>query len=1205
MTVSPSRREFALAAWPEALSRRFTPTALLGRGQFGTVFAATERARGARVAVKALRADRPTALQAFKREFRALTDLAHDNLVALHELGREGDHWFLVMEAVDGLELRPALEGAGVERVRHVFVQVALGLSFLHASGRLHRDLKPSNVRVTPAGRAVVLDFGLAVDGAPDAGEGLVGAAGYLAPEQAAGAHASAASDVYALGVMLHEALCGVRPFEGPALEVLANKRRGEAVLKLDAATPGPLRALCARMLALSPAARPSAAEVVTALDSTLVPLLAWRPDAPLIGREDALSELERAFERVRAEGAVAVWLQGAPGLGKSALLRQFLASKRDVDGVLVLASRCFEHESTPFKAIDGLVDGLARWLTSRSAPLPGPLLRHAANLGRSFPALRHVPALAGATPSSSPPEAHLHESAVALREVLTFAASEARVLVCIDDLHWADTDSVPFLRELLEGESPPPVLFLGALRDEGHPLLEAFRGERVERAAAANAGDPAPRAKAEPPPADEVSPRGPFGARAQRLELRLAPLTPTQSHHLARALLPEGRAVEALVAEAGGNPFLLHTLAGHEGGLRGAVSARVAKLPAAAQRLLEVVCLAGAPLPRALWVAAAALGTDDGLALGHLRAGRLVRVRRDGSLEPYHDTLRRAVEAELPAPLKSERHAGLAHALEAAGAVDPELLALHLHGAGRPEAAAAQATRGAERAMSALAFHHAAQLYARSLEWAPSQPGARAVKAALGEALSNAGQGQGAAEALLAACEGAPPTEQLELRRRAAGQLLRSGHLERGLSLTRSVLEAQGLSLANTPRGAVASLVWTRARLRLRGRHFVARAAETIASAELARIDALTSTSIGLAAVDSLRAADLMGQALLRALRAGESARVAVCLGFETAFSGNAGGRAEARTRQLMAEADEVSAALGQPYARACALGGAGIAFFHLGHLAESRARLEEAVELFTRCPGAVKERFTIQLFALAGLAQAGDFAELGRRLGGYLRLAIERGDRYAEANLRAGLPNLVWLAADDEPRARLEAELARAGLETTGYSVQHFFHLLCRFHIELYVGDGAAAQQVLDEGLPALERSLLSRTEWIAVAIAWMRGRALLLAGASGASRRALLREVDTLEKRRRPWADALALSLRAGERRAAGADPAGPLERAVKRCEEAGLELHAHCGRFVTARLHADAAGEAHARAAAERLGVKSVDRMARLYFPGLIS
>ena len=1158
------------AGWPEALSRRFTPGAPLGQGNFGTVFEATERGRGARVAVKVLRADRPSALQAFKREFRALTDLAHENLVALHELGREGERWFLVMEVVDGVELLPALKGAELPRIRNVFAQVALGLGFLHASGRLHRDLKPPNVRVTPAGRAVVLDFGLALDGPPEDTEGLVGSAAYLSPEQAAGADASPASDVYALGVMLHEALCGRRPFEGSALEVLAAKRNGEAVVQLE---PGPLRALCTAMLARTPSARPSAAEVVTALDPALVPLLAQRPEAPLIGREDALGALEQAFG---GEGAIALWLQGAPGLGKSALLRQFLTTRRQAEGALVLASRCFEHESTPFKAIDGLVDGLGRWLSGQAeGSLPEPLRPHGANLARSFPALRQLRWLADAPASASPPEAHLHESAVALRELLTFAASGGRVVVAIDDLHWADTDSVPFLREMLDSDAPPPVLFVGALREEGHPLLEPLR-----------------------------RPRGPFGTSAQRLEVRLAPLTPTQSHHLARALLPEGDAAEALVAEAGGNPFLLQALAGHGGGLREAVAARVTRLPASAQRLLEAVCLAGAPLPRPLWASAAALEGDDALALGHLRAGRLVRVRRDGALEPYHDTLRRAVEEQLLPATRAQHHGRLADALEATG--DPELLARHLHGAGRVDAAAHQAIRGAERALQALAFHHAAELYAKALDWAPRREGARALRAARGEALSLAGRGADAAEALLSAREGATAAERLALEQRAAAQLLRAGHTDSGLELTRTVLEAQGLSLTRTPRGAVASLAWTRARLRWRGSRFQARPEADIEPAELARIDALTSTSIGLAAVDSLRAADLMGQALLRALDAGEPGRVAVCLGFETAFSGNAGGVSELRTRELLNQADRLSRSLGQPYARACALGGAGIAYFHLGHLAQAQAHCEEASELFARCPGAVKELFTNQLFALAALAQAGELGELGRRIGGYLQLATERGDRYAEANLRSGLPNLAWLAADDVARARAEADAALPGLQTSGYSVQHFFMLLCRFQLELYAGDGAAAQRVLDAGLPPLERSLLSRTEWVAIAMAWMRGRVLLATGEAGRSssaRKAVRDAAVTLERRRRPWADALALSLRAGEQRAVGADVTALLEQVVTRCEGAGLKLHAQCARFALATLKDDAPAQARANEAAAALGVKSLARMTRVYLPGV--
>jgi hypothetical protein len=140
----------------------------------------------------------------------------------------------------------------------------------------------------------------------------------------------------------------------------------------------------------------------------------------------------------------------------------------------------------------------------------------------------------------------------------------------------------------------------------------------------------------------------------------------------------------------------------------------------------------------------------------------------------------------------------------------------------------------------------------------------------------------------------------------------------------------------------------------------------------------------------------------------------------------------------------------------------------------------------------------------------------------------------------------------------------------------------------------------------LPALERSLLSRTEWIAIAIAWMRGRVLLASGEaerSASARQAVLRAAAALEKRRRPWGDALALSLRAGERRAAGGDATALLDQVVARCDVAGLKLHAQCARFVAASMKNDGAAQALAVEAAAALGVKSLARMARVYLPGL--
>lgn len=1154
--------------WPVPLSARFTVHRPLGRGRFGAVFEATDGQRGALVAVKVLAVDRPEALQAFKREFRALADLAHENLVALHELGRAGDTWFLVMERIEGHELLAGL-ACTPARTLNVFAQIALGLGFLHAAGRLHRDLKPANVRLTPGGRAVLLDFGLTVvRGALEGDEGLVGSAAYVSPEQAAGGDASGASDLYALGVMLCEALLGRRPFVGSGLEVLAAKRATEPKLEWPATVPPPVRELVQRLLSRDPAQRPTIEQVVATLDDSLVPLLELRPEVPLVGRDEALATLHA---EVSPAVPSAVWVTAAPGVGKSALLRRFMSTlERDA---VVLASTCFEHETTPFRAVDGVVDGVARWFSSRDA-LPPELATHAANLARSFPALKHVRCVKGVSPSASLPEAHRHESALALRALLTFIAEHHRVVVVVDDLHWADADSVPLLRELLQGAAPAPLLFVGAMREEGNPLLEPLLREL-----------------------DESIP----GAR--RRQLRLAPLSPEASRALIAALAPGASDTAELLHAAAGNPFLLHTLAGHGGALEAAVEARVARVPRASRRLLEAVCLTGAPLPRKTWSLAGALDIDEALALGHLRAGRLVRVRGDGALEPYHDSLRRAVVGTLAPATRVERHGGLAEALRGAGA-EPELLAEHLHGAGRTMEAAEQAVLAARRAAETLAFHHAARLYGQALNWLPPGDETRALLVARGRALANVGRGEEAADAFLRASErassakdGGPTT--LELEQLAAAQLLRTGRIDRGMELTQRVLAANDLSLPATPRSTLVSLAWTRLRLELRGWSFKRRAAKDLDPLELARIDVLTSSSIGLAAVDSLRAADLMGRALLRALNAGEPRRLAVCLGFETAFSGNGGGAAYARTMLVRDHATRLANELGDDYALACCLGGAGIAYFHLGQLKDAIEHLDRASSLFLNCVGAVKELFTLQLFALAALAQQGELGELGRRLGDHVRLATERGDRYAESNLRSGLPNLAWLAVDDVARARRELELARPGLETRGYSVQHFFELLGRFQLELYAGEGAAAH-VLDEGLPALEGALLSRTEWIAIAIDWMKGRARLSSGTADLA--PVLTSAARIEKRKRPWGDALAMSLRAGvhARRGDDAEATAALEAVARLATAAELKLHALAAERLLAQRSGRAPEALDTRARA--MGVHRLAAMTRVYVPG---
>ena len=244
-------------------TERFAVERCLGSGGFGTVYQVYDRQRNARVALKMLHRADPAGLLGLKREFRALADLSHPNLVSLFELLSEEDHWFISMELVVGTEfdtfvsgkgpaaitqasddretgtemviaprpLRP-LRPADIERLENSLQQLAYGLRYLHSAGRLHRDIKPSNVLVTQEGRVVLLDFGLVAELGtapnPDSGE-ISGTPAYMAPMRSRDDPFAEADDWYSVGVVLFEALTGTLPFTGGLFEVIQAKSRVDA----------------------------------------------------------------------------------------------------------------------------------------------------------------------------------------------------------------------------------------------------------------------------------------------------------------------------------------------------------------------------------------------------------------------------------------------------------------------------------------------------------------------------------------------------------------------------------------------------------------------------------------------------------------------------------------------------------------------------------------------------------------------------------------------------------------------------------------------------------------------------------------------------------------------------------------------------------------------------------------------------------------
>ncbi|OLC08851.1 MAG: hypothetical protein AUH42_00435, partial [Gemmatimonadetes bacterium 13_1_40CM_70_11] len=1046
---------------------RFQILRRLGSGGMGVVYEALDRVRGEAIALKTLRWPDASAIYRFKKEFRTLADIAHANLVALYELFGEGGQWYFTMELVRGVDfcehVRP--HGLDVARLRPAVAQIAEGLVAIHRAGKLHRDLKPSNVRVTPEGRVVILDFGISADAVRSSGphrtveDGVWGTVEYMAPEQVDG-QAAAASDWYALGCTLYEALTGRLPYTGAPLKVLMDKRAEDPEPPSAVApdVPSDLAALCMDLLIREPERRPDGAEVLRRLGVSRPARLSGSPAARradlLVGRERQLATLEEAFAATRGGRAVTVLVHGPSGIGKSTLLRRFVDRVARDKGAVVLSGRCYVRETMPYKGFDGVVDSLTRFL--RALPdgardrLIADDLRTAVQL---FPALGRVAEIENlGTPTDEPsdPVELRRRGFGALRELFRRIAATAPVVLHIDDLQWGDSDSIALLDFLLDPPDAPPLLLIASFASEdveSHPFLGPLL---------ARAGTPHCR------------------------EIRVDRLSDDETRRLARELL--GRHLPAdspdlteMVRESAGNPFLVEQLVqyvtvartteqvGRMGiSLGDMLEARLAQLPSGARGFLEALAVAARPLDAGVARDVAGLGGDERPLVALLQAERWLRPTSSAErLELYHDRIRRSLAAGIEAARLPAVHLRLAHAIEARQGDDPETLYEHYVGAGQSERGRACAVRAGDKAAQALAFERAARFYRRALELAPAEASdAGWLLARLGDALANAGRGAEAATVYLAAAEQATALDALELRRRAAEQLLRSGHIDQGLAVVRAVLQATGLGLARSPRHALLRLLARRTFLRIRGIGFVARRAEDLDPRALSRIDVCWSVAIGLARVDNIRAADFQTLALLLALRAGEPYRIARGLAAEAGFVSTGGGPSRKRAARLVAAARAVAERTDRPEALAYAKFAAGVTSFYLGRFAAARVDTEAAERLMReRCVGMVWEINTAQTFASSSLFYLGELAEVARRVPARLREARERGDIYAAADVLAGRPVVAWLLEDDVPGARQAVSEGMGPWSHQGFHLQHYFSLWAQGQIDLYAADGLAA--------------------------------------------------------------------------------------------------------------------------------------------------
>jgi serine/threonine protein kinase len=1220
---------------------RFCIVRQIGAGGMGVVYEAYDSQRNVRVALKTLLYVDARSLYQFKQEFRALSDVIHPNLVALHEFFSAGEQWFFTMELVHGVnfleyvrggvlgprdsdatwlgplaptcdkpppesqaaalastrvlstgddpividhislglqaagapaaqwvserdavdlstpptvqpfdtsasslhfhadpstgaELAPSLRPAPLSdpaelvRLRHGLAQLVRGICALHQARKLHRDIKPTNVLVTSVGRVVLLDFGLIIEFALDEADAkrssdLAGTLPYMSPEQLTGMPLTPAADWYAVGVILYEALTGGLPFTGTRRQIIHAKQSKEPSFSdaLANRLPADLVQLCKALLARRAEDRPNGSAILASLTggtaelaTTAIPV----SRSAFVGRTAQLRGLWNAYIATKAGHPVTVYVHGPSGMGKSQLLQRFMDELRTREDVIVLAGRCYERESVPYKALDILVDALSRYL--RQLPDARAFMpRDAAAMARLFPVLRDFVSWGEASVEAPDPHELRRRAFAALRELLGKLGERRGLLLCIDDLQWGDADSAALLAELVRPPNAPVLCLICAYRSEYQRSSPCLRALGEIRATAA--------------------------ATMDWREVTIGPLSPAEAEELARELLgSENRHTplwpELIAGESGGNPYLVHELVQYlEAGanldarprsaqitLSEVLWSRVTRLPETARALLEVITVSGQPLRQRDAYRAAGLGCADPTPLLELRAAHLVRSSgpdEQDEVETYHDRVRETVTVHLSAEAISSHHRRLAQTLEAGEETDTETLAVHFQACDDKVKAGVYYGLAADKAAEALAFDRAAKLYRLAVDFAPPiGMERRALRTKLADALANAGRGPEAAHEYQALAEETNGADRLELERRAAYQYLISGQLDPGYDAIERVLGRIGVRL---PRSPLKSLLWHRGRLKLTRLRYRERPANEVPAEDLARIDILSTAATGLAVADTLRATGLQARHLLLALRVGEPARLARALVREASHLSLGGTGTQRAIDKYLGKARAIASRIDSPILHGLiALAQGETSFFH-GQWAIARGHCERAENIFRdHCPGMTWELDSAQSFIGWSLALMGNLAALRLRLPIMIKEARERGDLFLETNLATYAAPFVRLANDDPESSRSEINEVMRRWSRRGVHSQHYMAIAGLTYVDLYEGKGSTAWQRLKSHWTGLRKAFLLHIESIRIDLLQMRIRSGLAAAATAKAAAGWLQTIQAdlhlLQRESAPW-------------------------------------------------------------------------------------
>ncbi|MDP9068693.1 MAG: protein kinase [Actinomycetota bacterium] len=431
-------------------------------------------------------------LTRFRREARAMGRLGgHPQIVTVHDVVEDEHDTYIVSEYMGGGSLDDLLQASPDNRLEvteaiRIGEQVADALAHAHALGVVHRDVKPGNVWLTDDRRATLGDFGLAHSFAEErlSVEGLmVGTVAYMSPEQALGKVPDVRSDLYSLGVMLYEILCGRPPFLGPDPVAVVTQHINTTPIAPswhNPKVPRPLEMLILSLLEKDPEKRPASADEVkerlaacasvsssereVAADAAPAWAVEQMAAGVFVGRSDEMEQLKRALSHALSGDGRVVLVEGEPGVGKTRLVEQ-LATYARLRGAQVLTARCHQEEGIP--SYWPWIRMIRLFAYQRDAQTL------ASQLGSGAPDIAQlVSEVRDTLPDLPVPTAGKGESSRfqlfdAIATFLSRASQSQPLVLFIDDLHWADQSSLLLLQFVARQLDLSRVLVVATYRTE------------------------------------------------------------------------------------------------------------------------------------------------------------------------------------------------------------------------------------------------------------------------------------------------------------------------------------------------------------------------------------------------------------------------------------------------------------------------------------------------------------------------------------------------------------------------------------------------------------------------------------------------------------------------------------------------------------------------------------------------------------------